>query len=737
VVAAEPNRYLRIPMHQGLLESQESSKVPIGFMTELVNWVPEQTGGLRARGKWLKGSVAGLPSTRQNRGIGTFNRFTDPVIVQQSSVYTTGTTVSGSANTTPSVTWTVPTTPGNTLIACIGLQALTGFVTFTVTATGWTNRGVTSPVTATNATPYTLVYEQVTTTSYSGSVTPFTIANSNAAINRHYSLVILEVAGLASFDVTAHNSGTNTLTQNSPLTVTTTTATTTQASEFALAFTNVSHSTPAQDPPTSTITRTGWTEQQNPGYYGQALLGTIRSKFLVDSKTVRATGTQSITAGMVFSDVSNDQERMDTQVLTWKGWNSTAVPSDSGHALLAANYNGSTVDIWAIDRDTLDTGTWRIVDAALPSSGEPVAFVMGMGAAYYTSASFTGIRRYDGVTGALVATSPIGARCLAINHDRMWAGGPLAYPARLNYTNLLDPFAWTGTGSGFWDIGTDDGEFVEDITPFNGGLAIGKENSLWFLSGSITTDFARVQLSSGGAAPGRSLLTTPFGAVIAGTDMVWLYDGDTVTRLGNAIEVSYGIAGYCTSSYIDGSIYIADPTAGRVYVFNLGGPVGTWRVEECADTIGTLYNVGGRQFMGPYSTTLGSLVNFRDFPAPARGKDYDPLPMSYRMRTGDLWVDGALRTATPRQLYLQLRQRGGNPADPGLVVTPVFDGVDANDCDVGADNPGTRRVKVQGFPQKQRVGSFGFGITQTLASGDASVFDIEDAWVEYIRESTL
>jgi hypothetical protein len=210
-----------------------------------------------------------------------------------------------------------------------------------------------------------------------------------------------------------------------------------------------------------------------------------------------------------------------------------------------------------------------------------------------------------------------------------------------------------------------------------------------------------------------------------------------VTRLGNGIESSYGPQGYVTSSYQDGSIYIADHTAGKVFVFSLGGPVGTWRIEECADTIGTLYNVGGRQFMGPYSTTIGSLINYRDFPAPARGKDYDPLPMSYRMRTGDLWIDGALRTSTPRQLYLQLRQRGGDPADPGLVVTPVFDGVDANDCDVGAKLPGTRREKVPGFPQKQRVGSCGFGITQTLASGDASVFDIEDAWVEYIRESTL
>jgi hypothetical protein len=203
--------------------------------------------------------------------------------------------------------------------------------------------------------------------------------------------------------------------------------------------------------------------------------------------------------------------------------------------------------------------------------------------------------------------------------------------------------------------------------------------------------------------------------------------------LGNAIERSYGVTGpFVTSSYQDGSIYIADPVAGKVFSFDLGGTVGTWRVEECEDTIGVLYNIGGRQFMGPYSTAVGSLINYRDFPDPIRGKDYDPLSEDFSMRTGDLWLQGALNQITPRQLYLQLRQRGDGVT--GLVVTPRHNGVDVSPCDVGPTIPGTRRIAVEGFGKPGRIASIGFGITQTLTDGEASCFDIEDAWLEYIRE---
>jgi hypothetical protein len=716
-------------MHQGLLESQESSKVPIGFMTELVNWVPEQTGGLRARGKWFKGSEAGLPATRQNRGIGLLTRSTDPAILQTSAV-----AVTTSTPASPAPTWGVPTTPGNLLL----LICTTGYAAASVSAItnapggSWVSAGSTTDITGTSG-GKTQVFYIANAASQTGVQTftsGVTVTGVNVAARHAWWLV--EVSGIA---LTSPVDITTSGTSAASTTLTVTSAATTQASEFVIMVDSTARIQSFAETHTLSTASTDWSEQsESTAVFAGAGNRVDHSAALYARGALRATGTQSITITSAGTGAAVDHIGL---LVTFKGWNADAAPLATVASFLAANDDGTNLDIYGV-RD-IATGTYSVVDADPGSSagGLPVAFVRGLGYAYYTTSTFATVRRFDGVTPSAVSTSPVGARCIAISHDRLWAGGGTAIPSRLYYTQLLDGALWTGTGSGFWDIGTDDGEFIEDITPFNDGLLIGKQTSLWFLSGSDTSDFARHQLPSGGAAPGRSLLTTPFGAVIAGTDQVWLYDGDTVTRLGNAIEVSYGPEGYVTTSYQDGSIYIADPTAGRVYVFNLGGPVGTWRVEECADTIGTLYNVGGRQFMGPYSTTLGSLVNFRDFPAPARGKDYDPLPMSYRMRTGDLWVDGALRTATPRQLYLQLRQRGGNPADPGLVVTPVFDGVDANDCDVGADNPGTRRVKVQGFPQKQRVGSFGFGITQTLASGDASVFDIEDAWVEYIRESTL
>jgi hypothetical protein len=721
---ADP-KFLRIPMHQGLLESQESSKVPLGFMTELVNWVPEQTGGLRARGKWFKGSEGGLPATRQNRGIGLLTRSTDPAILQVSSVSVTSPTGSASS---PAPIWATPTTPGNLLL----LVCTTGYVAASVSAItntpggSWVSAGSTTDITGTTGGKVQVFYianapvQTGTQTFASGTIT------TGVNVSARATWWLVEVSGIT---LTSPVDITTSATSAASTTLSMTSSATTQASEFVLMVDSAAKVSTSITLSTAT---TDWSEQAESSGTVFANGNTVAHSGAFYAHTaLRTTGAQAIT---VTSTATADHAGL---IVTFKGWNDDATPSSAVASFLAANDDGTNLDIYGVV--DIEAGTYSIVDTDVGSSadGLPVAFVRGLGYAYYTASSFATVRRFDGVTASAVATSPIGARCIAISHDRLWAGGGTAIPSRLYYTQLLDGSLWTGTGSGFWDIGTDDGEFIEDITPFNDGMLIGKQTSLWFLSGDTTSNFARHQLPSGGAAPGRSLLTTPFGAVIAGTDQVWLYDGESVTRLGNAIEVSYGPTGFVTTSYQDGSIYIADHSAGRVYAFNLGGPVGTWRVEECADTIAVLYNLGGRQFMGPYSTTVGSLVNFRDFPAPARGKDYDPLPMSYRMRTGDLWVDGALHPSTPRQMYLQLRQRGGDPADPGLVVTPVFNGVDANDCDVGADNPGTRRVKVQGFPQKHRVGSFGFGISQTLASGDASVFDIEDAWVEYIQESTL
>ncbi len=701
----------RITFQDGILESQEPSTVPKGFLTECVNWVPEPTGGLRVRARWFKGSTTGAPVTRRCKGIGLFSRYTDPAVVQMTPVVQ----FDPSSSTTPVFSWPTPTSIGNTLIAFIALTRESTAGTTTVTATGWTARQAISGNTQQQAGVYDIL---PTTVSYQGDVTPFTFVHSGSGAS--VTAWIVEVSGVAAVDVTDVETATST-------SVTPLTSSTTQASSivFALDSTRRASSTTAFTLSTATA---NWTEYAEAGrtssfsYQEAAIYYGVR----------RTTGTQTLTITSTVSVLHS------AYLIAYKGWNSASSPTDIVSSYLAADDNTLTYDIYAIDRANLSAGACSIVDAALGSTttGAPVAFTMGLGGCYYTSVSFTGIRQYVGTTPSTVAGSPVGARCIAINKERLWAAGTPGNPSRLYFSQVGDASTWSGRGTGYFDISRDDGETIEDITPFANGLVIGKRTTLWFLAGDNTDQFQLVPLEGGGAAPGRSILATPYGCVIAGLEQVWLFDGQSVTPIGRAIEASYSVAedAFVSLSYIDGSIYIA--TGADVFVFNLDA--GVWRTERVGDGTGEspaiMYNYGDTQLMGPLAGTEGSLLNFRTFPHPTRGKDFDALTETFIAQTGDVAFGGSRLPLTPRQLYVQLRQRAGGATETGLVITPVQDGVLQNNCDVGAENPGVRRQVVQGFSQGKTSMTLGVRVEQEIPTGQSSTFDIEDMWLDFIAE---
>ena len=718
----------RITFAEGLLESQESSKVPIGFTTDLINWVPEPSGGLRVRGSYSKGSVTGLPATRRCLGIGMFTRYTDPAIAQVTSPVQF--TVAENTNVTPVFTWGTPTQLGSLILILLAVgNSDTGLAeTITTTATGWTARQALSGTGTGSGNAYGW-YEKANAAAQQGDQTPINVALSTGAGGTADTLYVtawmVEITGVASspFDVTGTGTSTTTATAN--------TGATAQASELLLGF------GAARDTGVSTFSlstaSSGWSEYTEAG---QAV-GSDYQVGAIYSKVVRATGTQALAVTS-----STTADRLDVRLVTYKGWNTASSPTDKIETWLSADNDTATYDIWSVDRADLAAGTFATIDTNLGSTtaGAPMAFTMGLGACWYTAASLTGIRKYDGVTASTVAGSPVGARCIAIHRERLWAAGSAALPSRLQFSQIGDGNTWSGTGTGYFDVGRDDGETIEDITPFLDGLVTGKRTSLHYLVGANTDQFQLVQLNAGGAAPGRSVLATPYGCVIAGREMVFLFDGSTVTPIGRAIERSYGVAdgAFVSLSYIDGSIYIADGTAGKIFVFDLNG--GTWRTEQMGDgtteSASVLYNYGDIQLLGPKTGTVGSLLNYRSFPDPTRGKDYDSLEEVFLAQTGDLPLAGARQPITPRNLYLQLRQRGGDTTESGLVVTPIFDGIDGTDTDELIGDPGVRRTVVPGFPQigGSSVNTVGVRFAQTVPSGESSVTDIEDCFMDYIVE---
>jgi len=216
-----------------------------------------------------------------------------------------------------------------------------------------------------------------------------------------------------------------------------------------------------------------------------------------------------------------------------------------------------------------------------------------------------------------------------------------------------------------------------------------------------------------------------------------------VSLIGRHIESTYGVASgvFIDTDYIDGVCYITDPNVGLVFCLDFVRSL--WRMEKVGhggvETPAVLFSYGDTQYYGPQAGIEGSLVNYRTFPAPARTKDFDDLPMDFLVQTGDFSLTGARRPVTPRNLYMQVRQRGGTELSPGFEVTPVFDGVtDPEPCDVDASDPGVRRLLAPGFGKGRTgagINTFGIRMEQHLLSGDESVVDIEDVYVDLIVES--
>lgn len=721
-----------ITFEKGLLESQESSLVPPGYLTRCVNWVPEPSGALRARGKWFKGTETGAPTTRANLGIGMFSRLTDPSIVQQSTVYHAGPTVSGTFS--PLVTWATPTIVGNTLVAFIDI-ACGSAVSLGFTSTGWTARhAVVSPTSTTM--PACGVYDLVTTTSYSGDFQPFSITCTGSQVS--IIITILEVAGITTFEEMNNEIGTSSGAPSSPIFGTT--CNTVQASELVLGFVSAQHANATNPALTLSTTSTGWTELwESTGY--DFVSTTHLATGAIYYSTPRTTGAQTLLVDGSWVDEAFDSIAGQQVSVSYKGWNTSATPGDTGAAYLMANNDGATYDIFSVDRDSLAAGTFTALESNVGDStaGAPVAFALGLGATWYTAPSFTAVRQYTGSTPAAVAGSPSAARCLAVHKERLWVGAG----TRLSYSQVGNGTIWTGRGSSYFEIGRDDGEPLEDVVSFADGLVISKRTSAHFLVGDDPSSFAHVQLRDGGGAPGRSLLATNYGCIMAGREVVYLFDGANVQPISRGIESTYGVADgdFVSLAYADGCCYIADGGKGYVFVYDFVSQ--GWHLEQIGDVPGeaaaVLFSYGETQLQGPVSSTVGSLLNYRNFPHPVRGKDYDSLAMVYDAATGDLWPSGPKYPITLRNMWLQTRQRDGAEDESNLAVRIDYDDGSYEEGVVVTGALAAPRVRRQrlDFGSSRGVGSMKLSFSHEVPTGQTIAFDIEAVMADYDRSAGI
>ena len=701
-----------ITFERGVNEYVEASMLPQGACAQLRNWQSDPSGGLRARVGWSKGSTTGAPATRKGMGIGYMAIPHRPYCVQRAT-----NTGSGVDPEDLTATWGAATTAGNLLVAKLtvsGNAALPSAYTITPPA-DWVSVGAPNE-TSRNA--HAWIYYKANAASQSGAVT-FTVDRGDAGVTFAWAIEVSEVANIAT---------------SSPL------------DQYATANNNAT-TTCSTGTTAAVAVQVGWATSVIGGgdYNGDTTFAsptndfTEITEFYLDSGSLdinSVTHEKLYETGGTLGHTSTAGNAM-TSCGIIACFKAADYDTADGYYFLANN-DTTEIDIHKIDSDSLSAGTWTSLETVSVSPGNlPVAFTSGLGCLVYTHSSFTGVRKWTGSgSPSEITGSPVGARCVAFHKNRMFVGGTLGQPSRLYFSALGDVDTWTATN--YIDVGLDDGESIEEVCPSENNLIIAKQTSLYMLAGSGIDSFVLTRLPTGGAAPGRTIMATPYGAVVAGRHHVWLAAGGSVSLISRPISSSYGITGnYMTSSFINDYYYVTDSATGNVWALNM--ETGTWHEERMPTNEGPaiLYNHDEKQLMAPINATVGSIINYRQMPGSSRAKDYDTLAETYTMWTPELWPVGPDAKITPRWLFLKIRQRAGDANDTGVTVTPYYNGTAATGITLTpAATAGVRRYRVD-LGSQQGISSVQFRFSQVLASTETAVLDIEEAtfgyYVEWVR----
>ena len=98
--------------------------------------------------------------------------------------------------------------------------------------------------------------------------------------------------------------------------------------------------------------------------------------------------------------------------------------------------------------------------------------------------------KYDGGSIATISAIPNG-EAIGWFRNHMFIGGVSSVPDRLYYSNINDPETWGG--SSFINVNLGDGSPITGLKGIGGATArllIGKERSVWYLTGFTSSDFA-------------------------------------------------------------------------------------------------------------------------------------------------------------------------------------------------------------------------------------------------------
>ena len=387
------------------------------------------------------------------------------------------------------------------------------------------------------------------------------------------------------------------------------------------------------------------------------------------------------------------------------------------------------------------SGTWVDVDHITINSPDSnvispaVAFATGLGRVWMAHEDKPTLFAYNGSVLTAITGSPQ-SRAVAVHGNRVYAGGGGALPYRLFYSDINTAVNAADWGANnYLDVGSADGEPIEDLATFGDDLLIAKEHGIWLLSGEGKQSFDLHPLLDGGGARGRCLVPTPYGAIIMGDQHIWLYDGSVPKLISEPIEdlwspethVTYSpLAGgrtyrndFVSGGFLGRRCYMTDQTTIFVYDF----ATQSWTTETCDDTVGVVSAGNGLLLMGPNRGSEGRMLNFRAVDSPRRNDFGRQVDESFSVETPTITAAGPARAMVFRHLELMIRQRGTGTAQ--LKITPTVDGKDQPQRLITVGSAGLQRLRVD-LPGIDGY-SIKFLIEQDVAATDGPNYDIEEA----------
>lgn len=392
--------------------------------------------------------------------------------------------------------------------------------------------------------------------------------------------------------------------------------------------------------------------------------------------------------------------------------------------------DATTYKVRSIVQDDISSGTWATADTITATATDlPLAFASGVGRLLYCSPTFNPlrIRYWDGAVAGETASDLIAGRALRFHSNRFFVGGIASEPTRLRWSDLGSATSWT-VGTNFQDIGDDDGEPLEDFATYDRALFVGKESSIWYVTGTGPDNFAFRQADGGGVAPGRTLVPTPDGIIAIGRDRVFMLTGSGFEPISRPIESSYGMTGdYMTGCYIDGVVYICDEASGTIFRFDLSsGAWSTYSVDDVDEGPNSVAAVGPYLLAGTLNATSNAPLLYRAEPGEDRGL-CSHTGQTFTWSTGELWLTGPSKPYSAMHLNLLIRQRGGDASGEPMYLS-VYEGTEQTygpEEIQPKDDLGTFRVS----KSLGRAGKYAMRVevTQTLSVTDTTLMDIERA----------